>query len=97
VKCLKSARFVVVVFAPEGSSGILKLRLGRLEGRSLVYVEHVGTGWDRGLLPAETALHLRPGRLYGRPGRSLAELLGLLRQRLHLPLHELSLEPHHFV
>jgi bifunctional non-homologous end joining protein LigD len=38
---------VVVGFAPEGSAGIAKLRLPRREGRALVYVGRVGTGWDR--------------------------------------------------
>ena len=40
-------RFVVIGFVPEGSSGLLKLRLARREGRELVYVGRVGTGWDR--------------------------------------------------
>jgi bifunctional non-homologous end joining protein LigD len=31
----------------EGSAGLLKLRLARSEGRKLVYVGRVGTGWDR--------------------------------------------------
>ena len=39
---------------PEGSSGILKLRLARREGDRLVYVGRVGTGWDR-----ETARAIR--------------------------------------
>jgi bifunctional non-homologous end joining protein LigD len=47
VKCVKRERFVVVGFAPEGPSGIAKLRLARREGRGLVYVGRVGTGWDR--------------------------------------------------
>jgi bifunctional non-homologous end joining protein LigD len=37
----------VIGFVPEGSSGLLKLRLARREGRELVYVGRVGTGWDR--------------------------------------------------
>ncbi len=47
VKCLKRERFVVVGFAPEGASGIAKLRLARRERDALVYVGRVGTGWDR--------------------------------------------------
>jgi bifunctional non-homologous end joining protein LigD len=47
VKCWKRERFVVIGFVPEGSSGLLKLRLARREGRELVYVGRVGTGWDR--------------------------------------------------
>jgi bifunctional non-homologous end joining protein LigD len=38
---------VVVGFAPEGPSGIAKLRLARREGDALIYVGRVGTGWDR--------------------------------------------------
>jgi bifunctional non-homologous end joining protein LigD len=47
VKCWKSERFAVVGFAPEGTDGLLKLRLARREGSSLTYVGAVGTGWDR--------------------------------------------------
>jgi bifunctional non-homologous end joining protein LigD len=47
VKCWKRERFVVIGFVPEGSAGLLKLRLARREGRDLVYVGRVGTGWDR--------------------------------------------------
>jgi len=47
VKCWKREHFVVIGFVPEGSSGLLKLRLARREGRELVYVGRVGTGWDR--------------------------------------------------
>ena len=47
VKSWKRERFAVVGFVPEGSSGLLKLRLARREGRELVYVGRVGTGWDR--------------------------------------------------
>jgi len=47
VKCVKRERFVVVGFAPEGPSGVAKLRLARREGDALVYVGRVGTGWDR--------------------------------------------------
>jgi bifunctional non-homologous end joining protein LigD len=47
VKCWKRERFVVIGFVPEGSTGLLKLRLARREGRELVYVGRVGTGWDR--------------------------------------------------
>ena len=54
VKCWKRGRFVVVGFVPEGSKGILKLRLARHEGNSLIYVGSVGTGWDR-----ETAQAIR--------------------------------------
>jgi bifunctional non-homologous end joining protein LigD len=31
---------------PEGSGGILKLRLARRESGALIYVGRVGTGWD---------------------------------------------------
>jgi bifunctional non-homologous end joining protein LigD len=47
VKCWQRDRFAVVGFVPEGSSGLLKLRLARREGRALVYGGRVGTGWDR--------------------------------------------------
>jgi bifunctional non-homologous end joining protein LigD len=47
VKCLKRDDFIIVGFAPEGLAGIAKLRLARREGRALVYVGRVGTGWDR--------------------------------------------------
>jgi bifunctional non-homologous end joining protein LigD len=47
VKCWKQERFVVVGYAPEGSSGLKKLRLARREGAELVYVGRVGTGWSR--------------------------------------------------
>jgi bifunctional non-homologous end joining protein LigD len=54
VKSWKRERFAVVGFVPEGSGGLLKLRLARREGRALVYVGRVGTGWDR-----ETAREIR--------------------------------------
>ena len=38
---------MVVGFAPEGPSGIAKLRLARRDGGALVYVGRVDTGWDR--------------------------------------------------
>jgi bifunctional non-homologous end joining protein LigD len=47
VKCWKRDRFAAIGFVPEGSSGLLKLRLARREGRELIYVGRVGTGWDR--------------------------------------------------
>jgi bifunctional non-homologous end joining protein LigD len=47
VKRWERGRFAVIGFVPEGSSGLLKLRLARREGRELVYVGRVGTGWDR--------------------------------------------------
>jgi bifunctional non-homologous end joining protein LigD len=47
VKCWKSERFAVVGFVPEGTDGLLKLRLARREGSTLIYVGAVGTGWDR--------------------------------------------------
>jgi bifunctional non-homologous end joining protein LigD len=47
VKAWKSARFAVVGFVPEGADGLLKLRLARREGDTLIYVGAVGTGWDR--------------------------------------------------
>jgi bifunctional non-homologous end joining protein LigD len=37
----------VVGFVPEGTSGILKLRLARREAGALIYVGRVGTGWDQ--------------------------------------------------
>jgi bifunctional non-homologous end joining protein LigD len=40
-------RFAVVGFVPEGADGLLKLRLARREGGTLIYVGAVGTGWDR--------------------------------------------------
>jgi bifunctional non-homologous end joining protein LigD len=46
VKCWRRDRFVVIGFVPEGSTGILKLRLARREGGELIYVGRVGTGWD---------------------------------------------------
>jgi len=46
VKCWRRDRFVVVGFVPEGSAGILKLRLARREGGALIYAGRVGTGWD---------------------------------------------------
>ena len=54
MKCWKRERFAVVGFVPEGSDGILKLRLARRDGDALVYVGRVGTGWDR-----ETARTIR--------------------------------------
>jgi bifunctional non-homologous end joining protein LigD len=54
VKSWKRERFAVVGFVPEGSGGLLKLRLARREGRELVYAGRVGTGWDR-----ETAREIR--------------------------------------
>jgi ATP-dependent DNA ligase len=47
VKSWKRERFAVVGFVPEGSGGLLKLRLARRAGRALVYVGRVGTGWGR--------------------------------------------------
>ena len=32
---------------PEGSAGLLKLRVARREPAGLIYVGRVGTGWDR--------------------------------------------------
>jgi bifunctional non-homologous end joining protein LigD len=46
VKCLRRGRFIVVGFVPEGSGGILKLRLARRESGALIYVGRVRTGWD---------------------------------------------------
>jgi bifunctional non-homologous end joining protein LigD len=54
VKSWKRERFAVIGFVPEGSRGLLKLRLARLEDGALVYVGRVGTGWDR-----ETAREIR--------------------------------------
>jgi bifunctional non-homologous end joining protein LigD len=47
VKCWKHERFAVVGFVPEGSAGLLKLRLARRQQDGLIYVGRVGTGWDR--------------------------------------------------
>ena len=47
VKAWRSACFAVVGFVPEGTDGLLKLRLARREGSTLIYVGAVGTGWDR--------------------------------------------------
>ena len=47
VKSWRRERFAVVGYVPEGSHGLLKLRLARQEGGALVYVGRVGTGWDR--------------------------------------------------
>jgi bifunctional non-homologous end joining protein LigD len=54
VKCWKRERFAVVGFVPEGSSGLLKLRLARRGGDALAYVGRVGTGWN-----PETARDIR--------------------------------------
>ena len=54
VKCWKQECFAVVGFVPEGSTGLLKLRLARRDANALVYVGRVGTGWDR-----ETARAIR--------------------------------------
>jgi bifunctional non-homologous end joining protein LigD len=54
VKTWKRERFAVVGFVPEGSAGLLKLRLARREGDVLIYVGRVGTGWSR-----ETARAIR--------------------------------------
>lgn len=70
VKCWKSERFAVVGFAPEGTDGVLKLRLARREGGKLIYVGAVGTGWDRKAARSiRRALepHLRPTSPLSRP------------------------------
>jgi len=46
VKCWNRDRFVVIGFVPDGAGGLAKLRLARREGRKLIYVGRVGTGWD---------------------------------------------------
>jgi bifunctional non-homologous end joining protein LigD len=46
VKCARRGRYVVVGFVP-GAGGISALRLGRREGRELLYVGKVGTGFTR--------------------------------------------------
>jgi bifunctional non-homologous end joining protein LigD len=46
VKCWKRNRYVVVGFVP-AAGGISALRLGRREGRELLYAGKVGTGFDR--------------------------------------------------
>ena len=73
VKCWKSERFAVVGFVPEGTDGLLKLRLARREGRALVYVGAVGTGWDRkGARSIRRALepHVRPTSPLSKPIRT---------------------------
>jgi bifunctional non-homologous end joining protein LigD len=71
VKCWKRERFAVVGFVPEGSAGLLKLRLARREPAGLIYVGRVGTGWDR-----ETARELRRGlEPFARPTSPLAKAL----------------------
>ncbi len=70
VKCWKSERFAVVGFAPEGTDGLLKLRLARREGGRLTYVGAVGTGWDRKAARSiRRALepHLRPTSPLSKP------------------------------
>jgi bifunctional non-homologous end joining protein LigD len=42
VKCWKWARFAMVGFVPEGSAGLLKLRLARRGRSRLIYVGRVG-------------------------------------------------------
>jgi bifunctional non-homologous end joining protein LigD len=54
IKCWQRGRFAVVGYVPEGSAGLLKLRLARRDGDALVYIGRVGTGWDR-----ETARDIR--------------------------------------
>jgi bifunctional non-homologous end joining protein LigD len=54
LKCWKRERFAVFGFVPEGSAGLLKLRLARRGQDRLIYVGRVGPGWDR-----ETARDVR--------------------------------------
>src|SRR5207247_3192673 len=61
VKCWRRDRFVVVGFVPEGSAGILKLRLARREGGALIYAGRVGTGWDHKTKAAASALSAAAG------------------------------------
>jgi bifunctional non-homologous end joining protein LigD len=44
VNCWKRERFVVIGFVPEGSSGLLKLRLARRAGRDLGLCRPRGMG-----------------------------------------------------
>ena len=46
IKCVRAARFPVVGFIPE-EGGISALHLGNREGKSLVYIGKVGTGFNR--------------------------------------------------
>ena len=73
VKSWKRERFAVIGFVPEGSTGLLKLRLARREDAALVYVGRVGTGWDR-----ETARTIR--RSLEPLARPMAPLTKLLRK-----------------
>jgi bifunctional non-homologous end joining protein LigD len=45
IKCVTSLRFSVVGFVPSGANSIAALRLGRREGRELVYVGKAGSGF----------------------------------------------------
>jgi hypothetical protein len=58
-------RFAVIGFEPEGSAGLLMLRLACREGEALVYVGRVGTGWER-----ETAWEIAPGAVAASPSTS---------------------------
>jgi len=46
VKCVKRETFTVVGYTPEGTRLVGALHLARKEGRELVYVGKVGTGWS---------------------------------------------------
>jgi bifunctional non-homologous end joining protein LigD len=46
VKCVSRGTFTVVGYAPEGTGLVASLHLARKEGRELVYVGKVGTGWS---------------------------------------------------
>ncbi len=46
VKCVTRGTFIVVGFTPEGKGLVAALHLARKEGRELVYVGKVGTGWS---------------------------------------------------
>jgi bifunctional non-homologous end joining protein LigD len=72
VKCWNRDRFVVVGFVPDGAGGLAKLRLARREGRTLVYVGRVGTGWDyktARAVRAALAPHARPTSPLSKPIR----------------------------
>ena len=69
VECWNRDRFVVVGFVPDGAGGLAKLRLARREGRKLIYVGRVGTGWDHKTARAVRAV-LAP---LARPTSPLAE------------------------
>lgn len=47
IKCVQTARFPIVGFIPEQTKGISALHLAQKNGKELVYVGKVGTGFNR--------------------------------------------------